>query len=229
MAVCFETSESDSDGVESAAAVSLLDWVKKPKPKPKVKADLFIASVCASLPCTQLLKEVAGAAESTRGFADRVAALSESERAAFSKTKPGQDLVDVALAFEDLRLGLTRMRGVLCRQPYLYVPGSSGAPVAVCLDLRKFETYPYLVLLSATEDGTFTLVAATHEATKDKDAQFLQVNGSVGETSVPRYVEKDKVPRRPKTEQASDLAVNLRRVLVEQLGVLKLCRRRSRA
>lgn len=194
---------------------------KRPARRKEEDAEAFVASVCAKLPCAQLLTSVASAAAKTERFAERLAVLPEAEREQLSRSPQGQDLVDVALAFEDLRLGLQRMREVLLRQPVVmvHVPGT-GRPQAVGLDLKQFRKYPVLVSLG-TADAAFVLIASTHAAVRDKEATFLEVAGRVGEPSSTRYQERARKPRGVKLDCESELALTLRAVLMDQLGVLK--------
>jgi hypothetical protein len=214
MDVRFE-SASDSGSDEESQRES------RSSKRRKEDADTFVASVCGRLPCAQLLTSVAAAAAKTERFAERLTVLPEAEREQLSRSPQGQDLVDVALAFEDLRLGLQRLREVLLRQPVVmvHVPGTAKLQ-PVGLDLTHFRKYKVLVSLG-TADAAFVLIASTHAVVRDKEATFLEVAGRVGEPGSTRYQERARKPRGVKLDCESELALALRAVLVEQLGVLK--------
>jgi hypothetical protein len=218
MDVKFDFDSASDDDDSASSKVRIL----RPK-KRDPKTETFIAAVCARVPCTQLLEAVAAAAAKTERFAEQLAGLPEAERELLSRSAHGQDLVDVALAFEDLRAGLQRLRTVLCRQPCVMVPNNSGRkPWSVDLDLKQLDKYPVLVSLGTTASEGFLLLVSTHDAVRDKATRFLEVTGRLNEMGSTRYQEKTRMPRGLKADAESEAAAGLRSVLVEQLGILRL-------
>jgi len=214
MEVKFDFDSGESDGESE----SVLLRPRKRDPK----SEAFVATVCARVPCAQLLDAVAAAAAKTDRFTEQLAGVPEAERQALSRSAHGQDLVDVALAFEDLRAGLQRLRTVLRRQPCIMIPNSSRKPWRVDLDLKQLEKYPVLVQLGTGSSEAFLLLVATHDAVRDKATKFLEVTGRLDEAGSTRYQEKSRMPRGLKLDTESEAATGLRSVLVDQLGVLRM-------